>query len=94
MWRAYFAGVVQGDLRGEQRSCTVPASARLRSVSDVTCDPARKSPYKHEGECAHMNTNDGARAAVIGGTGVLVGRFSECLAAAGAAVMALGRITQ
>jgi NAD(P)-dependent dehydrogenase (short-subunit alcohol dehydrogenase family) len=38
-----------------------------------------------------MNTNDGARAAVIGGTGVLVGRFSECLAAAGAAVMALGR---
>jgi NAD(P)-dependent dehydrogenase (short-subunit alcohol dehydrogenase family) len=38
-----------------------------------------------------MNTNDGARAAVIGGTGVLVGRFSECLAAAGAAVMVLGR---
>lgn len=33
----------------------------------------------------------GTRAAVIGGTGVLGGRFSECLAAAGAEVVVLGR---
>lgn len=33
----------------------------------------------------------GSRAAVIGGTGVLGGRFSECLAAAGAEVVVLGR---
>ena len=33
----------------------------------------------------------GSRAAVIGGTGVLGGRFSQCLAAAGAEVVVLGR---
>lgn len=33
----------------------------------------------------------GTRAAVVGGTGVLGGRFSECLAAAGAEVTVLGR---
>lgn len=33
----------------------------------------------------------GSRAAVIGGTGVLGGRFSQCLAAAGAEVIVLGR---
>ncbi|GAA3739398.1 SDR family oxidoreductase [Leifsonia bigeumensis] len=33
----------------------------------------------------------GTRAAVIGGTGVLGGRFAQCLAAAGAAVAVLGR---